>query len=577
MATIRLVEIENFRCIRHLQWYPTPGINCLIGPGDSGKSTILDAIDLTLGARRTAQFTDADFHNLDIKKPIQITLTLGNLGPDLKSIETYGMYLRGYNVATKKIEDEPGSGLETVLCLNLVVEGDLEPTWSLISDRARAAGQTRNLSWSDRERLAPVRIGALSDHNLSWKRGSVLNRLSDETADASTALLAAAREARKSFGKDADTMLGDALKIVTEVAGSLGIDVGTTAKAELEAHSVSVTAGTISLHDENGVPLRRLGIGSTRLMISGLQQRKAAETAILLVDELEHGLEPHRIVRFLDNLGAKQKESSLQVFLTSHSPVAVRELAVEQISIVRRVGNRHEVRWVGDHPDLQGTIRLYPEAFLAHSILVCEGASEVGFVRGMDQFLSDKGDGKSLFAAGTALVSANGYTNIMSRAEAFQTMGYRTATFRDDDYQPPIAEETSFELAGRSIFKWRKGHKLEVELFVTLPADAVGALLDRALEDRSEGEVDSQLKSHSTNAVTLARVRDELARGVLSTEARLALGNAAGGNKDNKKAWFKSVGEMEEVARDLVMPSVRETDKEFISVLVSLRKWCLNG
>ncbi|MBX5132647.1 ATP-binding protein [Rhizobium lentis] len=577
MATVRLVEIENFRCIRHLQWYPTSGINCLIGPGDSGKSTILDAIDLALGARRTAQFTDADFHNLDIKDPIQITLTLGNLGPELKSIETYGLYLRGYDAAAKKIEDEPRSGLETVLCLNLAVESDLEPTWSLISDRARAAGQTRNLSWSDRERLAPVRIGALSDHNLSWKRGSVLNRLSDETADASTALLAAAREARKSFGKDADAMLGDALKIVTEVAGSLGIDVGAKAKAELEAHSVSVTAGTISLHDENGIPLRRLGIGSTRLMISGLQQKNAAETAILLVDELEHGLEPHRIVRFLDNLGAKQKEPSLQVFLTSHSPVAVRELAVEQISIVRRVGDRHEVRWVGDHPDLQGTIRLYPEAFLAHSILVCEGASEVGFVRGMDQFLSDKGDGKSLFAAGTALVSANGYTNIMSRAEAFRTMGYRTATFRDDDYQPPIAEETSFELAGGSIFKWRKGHKLEVELFVTLPADAVGALLDRALEDRSDGEVDSQLKSHSTNAVTLARVRDELARGVLSTEARLALGNAAGGNKDNKKAWFKSVGEMEEVARDFVMPSVKETDKEFILVLVSLRKWCLNG
>jgi len=577
MATIRLVEIENFRCIRHLQWYPTPGINCLIGPGDSGKSTILDAIDLALGARRTAQFTDADFHNLDIKNPIQITLTLGNLGPELKSIETYGLYLRGYDAATKKIEDEPGSGLETVLCLNLAVEGDLEPTWSLISDRARAVGQTRNLSWSDRERLAPVRIGALSDHNLSWKRGSVLNRLSDETADASTALLAAAREARKSFGKDADAMLGDALKIVTEVAGSLGIDVGAKAKAELEAHSVSVTAGTISLHDENGIPLRRLGTGSTRLMISGLQQKNAAETAILLVDELEHGLEPHRIIRFLDNLGANQKEPSLQAFLTSHSPVAVRELAVEQISIVRRVGNQHEVRWVGDHPDLQGTIRLYPEAFLAHSVLVCEGASEVGFVRGMDQYLSDKGNGRSLFAAGTALVSANGYTNIMSRAEAFRSMGYRTATFRDDDYQPPIAEETSFGRGGGSIFKWRKGHKLEVELFVTLPANAVGALLDRALVDRSEEEADSQLRSHSTNAVTLARVRDELAKGALSTEARVAVGNAAGGNKDNKKAWFKSVGEMEEVARDFVMPSFIETDKEFKLVLASLRKWCLNG
>lgn len=89
--------------------------------------------------------------------------------------------------------------------------------------------------------------------------------------------------------------------------------------------------------------------------------------------------------------------------------------------------------------------------------------------------------------------------------------------------------------------------------------------------------MDSQLKSHSSNAVTLARVRDELSRDVLSAETRLALGNAAGGNKDNKKAWFKSVGEMEEVARDFVMPSVKETDREFLLVLVALRKWCLNG
>ncbi len=50
-------------------WYPAPGINCLIGPGDSGKSSILDAIDLCLGARRNIQFTDADFHLLDVENP----------------------------------------------------------------------------------------------------------------------------------------------------------------------------------------------------------------------------------------------------------------------------------------------------------------------------------------------------------------------------------------------------------------------------------------------------------------------------------------------------------------------------
>ncbi len=112
---------------------------------------------------------------------------------------------------------------------------------------------------------------------------------------------------------------------------------------------------------------------------------------------------------------------------------------------------------------------------------------------------------------------------------------------------------------------------------MALPADTVGALLDRALDDRSEGEVDDQIKSYSGNAVTLARVRDELANGDLTLEARLALGKAAGGNKEGKKAWFKSVGEMEVIARDYVTPSFGGTDKEFKAVLIPLRKWCLNA
>jgi predicted ATP-dependent endonuclease of OLD family len=70
MARIRKVEISNFRCIKQLTWLPDSGVNCLIGPEDTGKSTILDAIDLCLGARRSLQLTDADFYRLDVENPI---------------------------------------------------------------------------------------------------------------------------------------------------------------------------------------------------------------------------------------------------------------------------------------------------------------------------------------------------------------------------------------------------------------------------------------------------------------------------------------------------------------------------
>ncbi len=87
MARIRRIEIRNFRCIQHLNWIPSAGINCLIGPGDSGKSSFLDAIDFRLGARRSLAFTDADFYRLDVTNPIAITATVGELDDTLKSME----------------------------------------------------------------------------------------------------------------------------------------------------------------------------------------------------------------------------------------------------------------------------------------------------------------------------------------------------------------------------------------------------------------------------------------------------------------------------------------------------------
>src|SRR3984957_18016536 len=99
MAIVKKVEIANFRSLKKFSWQPSAGLNCLIGPGDSGKSTILDAIDYCLGARRSVAFTDADFHGLDVDHPIRIAVTLGALDDPLKNIDAYGDFLVGFNAA----------------------------------------------------------------------------------------------------------------------------------------------------------------------------------------------------------------------------------------------------------------------------------------------------------------------------------------------------------------------------------------------------------------------------------------------------------------------------------------------
>src|SRR3981081_2692160 len=144
MTLIRVLEIENFRAIRKLRWLPGPGVNCLIGPGDSGKSTVLDAIDLCLGARRSLSFTDADFHGIDFDQPIRISVTLGALDDPLKNIDAYGDFLVGFNAGTGFLEPEPGAGVETALTLQLTVQSALEPEWSLMAVGMPASHQFRS-------------------------------------------------------------------------------------------------------------------------------------------------------------------------------------------------------------------------------------------------------------------------------------------------------------------------------------------------------------------------------------------------------------------------------------------------
>ena len=38
------LAISNFRCIRHLEIKPTPGINLILGPNGAGKTSILESI-----------------------------------------------------------------------------------------------------------------------------------------------------------------------------------------------------------------------------------------------------------------------------------------------------------------------------------------------------------------------------------------------------------------------------------------------------------------------------------------------------------------------------------------------------
>ena len=448
VARIRKIQIENFRGIRSLVWIPSSGVNCLIGQGDSGKSTILDALDMCLGFGRNRAFTDSDFYKCDPESPIRIDVTFGQLPSHLMDIESLRTFLRGFNCSDGEIDDEPGVGLETALTMSLTVGPELDPIWTLFSDRANAQGATHGLTVDQRQLIAPTRLDASTDRHLSWGRGSIMTRLVPNMSDAQAMLIRVARAARDQFGShvEGDTQL--ALDLVFNTATRLGVPIGDAVQLMLNANAVSIQGGSLALHDEAGVPLAQLGVGSKRILIAGLLNEGSAASRIVLVDEIEHGLEPHRIIRFLHSLGAKDPSHPFQVICATHSQVALQELDASQLYLLRAHRDRHTVQCVGDVSDSQGAVRHSPHAFLAPTVLVCEGPSEIGFIRGLDQHFIESNSLNSVFAKGLALANGEGVNKVHTRAQPLADLGYRVGIFCDSDAAPDQAAASLFNSSG---------------------------------------------------------------------------------------------------------------------------------
>src|SRR6185312_10225736 len=124
MAKIHHLSIAHFRGIKRFEQTFLSDFVCLIGRGDSGKSTILDAIAFVLASTWNVPFYDNDFHECDLGKPIIIEATIRDLPRDLIAEEKYGGYLRTLNVATNTVSDDIDAGEEAVLTIRLEVKRD---------------------------------------------------------------------------------------------------------------------------------------------------------------------------------------------------------------------------------------------------------------------------------------------------------------------------------------------------------------------------------------------------------------------------------------------------------------------
>ncbi|MFG1892091.1 ATP-dependent endonuclease [Micromonospora sp. NPDC049051] len=537
---IRRVTVSNFRGIREAEWrLPSQRFLCLVGPGDSTKTTLLDAVALVLTGRFNVTFSDADFYQCDTSKPITLRVLLGDLTDEMLADTAFGMHLTGLT-ATGELEHDPISGSEPCLLLQLTVDQDLEPSWSVVRHGEYEDGFP--LTSGKRKSIGLFRVDERVDTHLRWGRGSALSRLTDDGA--SQAVTAAQRASRDAVFDQPLPALKAAASRVAEAAGAIG-----GGRFDLRPGwdpVASASPSSLLLHDGT-VPLTNAGLGTRRLTSIAAQEQAAIKGDILLIDEIEHGLDPHRLLHVLHRIKQRSAGSRGQVIISTHSPLAVQAMAATDICVVRSDAGRTEVRAVpADIAEAQGTLRACPSAILARMVIVGEGKTETGILRQMIRTWNDERarDGKPSHAAlGVAFLDGGG-NPAATRATIFQNLGVDAVLVVDNDDRSVDEPIAVAEKAGVDVVRWQADNSTEVEVIHTLDELALVALLELAADLKGPDAVVDHVRAALP---ALPKSEDALMSsawseaGYTTEVVRDAICRVAGGTGKNasSKAWFK--------------------------------------
>jgi hypothetical protein len=573
------VEIANFRGIKSADWTFDGTCLCLIGPNDSTKTTLLDAIEMALSSSPYLNMSEVDFHNAVTDDPIEIRVTVGGIPPGshLWTDSKYGFLKRGWKKVGGLIDEPEDEDCEPVLTIRLRVSSTYEPEWSVMAYRNLDGVP---ISPQSRAQLGVVRLGDDVDRDLAWGRYSVLTRLTG--GDAAEALIADAQRKLRSAAKEGNIdELNKAARTVEEAAKKLGVRPATGYQAALDSKLVTFRQGAFALHDGD-IPVRAAGLGTRRLTALAIQRASVPDGAIVLIDEVEHGLEPHRIRRLLRNLrhgldaGTREiAEPKLgQVIMTTHSAVPLLELDREHIRVIRPAAGRTEV--LRPSENTQGVLRRLPSSFLAQKVLVCEGATEVGLCRRLAEHWRHEHQDLPVEHFGVEIADGGG-SNAPNAAVALADLKYEVAYLGDSDE----AKQSDIEKMQTSRIKvvlWTGKLCTEERIALDLIDKGFEELLRLACAARGCDSIAAVV----AKALSVAKPADPsqltswLAQGVRTADLRTAFGTGAKGT-DERKGWFKSIDGGRALGEILVRNLDDMKDSCLWANLKEIENWCYDG
>jgi putative ATP-dependent endonuclease of OLD family len=482
---IARVRIRKFRGIEEGEVF-FDGHTVLVGDNNTGKSTILEAIDLVLGPERLRRRPVVDEHDfyagiyIDEDNPVDITVEVVIIGLSDEQTRHFRDHLEWWDRVSRQLLDSPPpegtdeEQVEPALRVEFVGSYDSEEddfvgqtffSSPILEDGGKDLFRTMDKRKCGYLFLRTLRTGSRA---LSLERGSLLDiilKLQEKRLQMWEDVLEQIREIpvaeKPELGiTDILESVQEAIRgfVPTEWAENPRMRVSDLTRESLR-RSLTVFMGTGAQRPngtEYSAPFQHQGTGTINTLVLALLSLIAElkQNVIFAMEEPEIAIPPHTQKRIINSV----RDKSAQAIFTSHSPFVLEEFPPEQVLVLRRENGSLTGRSASLPPAVKPKAyreefrKRFCEALLARRILIAEGRTEYDAFTAAARRLHDlhPDEYKTLEALGIAVISANSDSQIAPLGKHFTELGKTVLAVYD---QQESAQRADIEAAVEYTFE----------------------------------------------------------------------------------------------------------------------------
>lgn len=467
------VTIDNFRGIRSAKLI-LPDHTVLIGDNNTGKSSVLEAIDLVLGPDRLSRRPPVDEHDFyrgnylavpeegaaDDAPPaeapkITVEVTITNLSDEQQA--RFGDHIEWLKTGTGAFYDAPDpagvDAADIVAALRVTFIGAYDPdeddfNGATYFTRTIAEADTPTLfSKKDKQHcgflfLRSLRTGSRA---LSLEHGSLLD------------IILRLKEIRPQMWEDTIKTLAEFDVASDPELGISGVleSINTSlkkyvprewgAKPHLKVSSLTrehlrkvVTAFIATGGGDHAAPFYRQGTGTINMLVLAMLSQIAEDkqNVIFAMEEAETAIPPYAQKRIVHEL----RKLSAQAIFTSHSPYVLEEFSLDETVIISRSDDGLLTQATIALPESVKHKRYrqefrtrFCEGLLSRRVLIAEGATEATSFPAVARRLAELNPATyaSVEALGVCVIDAGTENQIADLAALYKSLGKRTFALCD--------------------------------------------------------------------------------------------------------------------------------------------------